>query len=114
MVVQKVGGGRSHCLVTASAKLVELPHGPINTPLPVKVNTHTPHFGDSTCKALLISVVALLGEWRGSEGRRASRPIGSPPRSSSVEALPESFEVQQDFSALVCSSAKDLSESYGF
>jgi hypothetical protein len=27
--------------VTASAKSVELPHGPINTPLPVKVDTHT-------------------------------------------------------------------------
>jgi hypothetical protein len=29
--------------VTYSAKLVELPHGPINTPLPVKVDTHTHH-----------------------------------------------------------------------
>jgi hypothetical protein len=29
--------------VTASAKLVELPHGPINTPLPLKVDTHTHH-----------------------------------------------------------------------
>jgi hypothetical protein len=39
---------------------VELPHGSINTPLPVKVNTHThtQHFGDFTCKALFLSVVA--------------------------------------------------------
>jgi hypothetical protein len=39
--------------VTASTKSVELPHDPINTPLPLKVDTHThtPHFGDSTCKA---------------------------------------------------------------
>jgi hypothetical protein len=44
--------------VTASAKSVELPNGPINTPLPVKVDTHTPHFVDSTCKALFLSVVA--------------------------------------------------------
>jgi hypothetical protein len=44
--------------VTASAKLVELPHGPINTPLPLKVDTHTPHFRDSTCKAVIISAVA--------------------------------------------------------
>jgi hypothetical protein len=29
--------------VTASAMLVELPHGPINTPLPVKIDTHTHH-----------------------------------------------------------------------
>jgi hypothetical protein len=27
--------------VSASAKSVELPHGPINTPLPMKVDTHT-------------------------------------------------------------------------
>jgi hypothetical protein len=37
---------------------VELPHDPINTPLPMKVDTHTPHFGDSSCKALILSVVA--------------------------------------------------------
>jgi hypothetical protein len=44
--------------VTASAKSVELPHGPINNPLPLKLDTHTPHFEDSTCKALFLSVVA--------------------------------------------------------
>jgi hypothetical protein len=27
--------------VTASAKPLELPHGPINTPIPVKIKTHT-------------------------------------------------------------------------
>jgi hypothetical protein len=29
--------------VTASAMSVELPQGPINTPLPMKVDTHTHH-----------------------------------------------------------------------
>jgi hypothetical protein len=73
MAVEKVGGAQTHWpakhmarpaghhLVSyRSAKSVELPHGPINTPLPVKVNTHThtPHFGDSTFKALFLSVVA--------------------------------------------------------
>jgi hypothetical protein len=45
--------------VTTLAKSVKLPHGPINTPLPVKVDTHTQHFGDSTCKALFLSIVAM-------------------------------------------------------
>jgi hypothetical protein len=46
-------------LVTTSAKSVELPHGPINTPpLPVKVDTHTPHFANSTCKDPILNVVA--------------------------------------------------------
>jgi hypothetical protein len=31
---------------------------PINTPLPMEIRTHKPHFGDSTCKAPIISVVA--------------------------------------------------------
>jgi hypothetical protein len=31
-----------------------------------------------------------------------------------MEALPESFKVQHDFSALVCSSVEALLESYGF
>jgi hypothetical protein len=31
---------------------------PYKYPLLVKVDTHTPHFGDSTCKALFLSVVA--------------------------------------------------------
>jgi hypothetical protein len=44
--------------VTTSAKSVELPHGPINIPLPLKVDTHTPHFRDSTYKAPILSVVA--------------------------------------------------------
>jgi hypothetical protein len=43
--------------VTASPKLVELPHGPVNTPYWWK-SKHTPHFGDSTCKASILSVVA--------------------------------------------------------
>jgi hypothetical protein len=45
---------------------------------------------------------------------RARGPVGSPPRSSGTEALSECFEVQQGFSALVCSSAEALPESYGF
>jgi hypothetical protein len=45
--------------VTALAKSLELARGPTNTPLPVKVDTHThtPHFGESTCKTLFLSVV---------------------------------------------------------
>jgi hypothetical protein len=88
--------------VTDLTKLVIPPWTPINTPLPVEIRTHTPHFGDFTCKALILSVVA----------RRSL--IGSPPRSSSAEALPESFRVRKGFSTLVCSSAEALSESYGF
>jgi hypothetical protein len=42
---------------TDFSKLMELPHGPINTPLRWKWE-HTPHFGDYTCKALILSVVA--------------------------------------------------------
>jgi hypothetical protein len=44
--------------VTASAKLVELSHSPINTPSGENQNTHTPLHGNSTCKALILSVVA--------------------------------------------------------
>jgi hypothetical protein len=43
---------------TNFSKLVEVSFTPINTPLMVKVDTHTPHFGNSTCKALILSVVA--------------------------------------------------------
>jgi hypothetical protein len=43
--------------VTASAKSVELPHDPINTP-PVEIRTYTPLLGNSTCKTLILSVVA--------------------------------------------------------
>jgi hypothetical protein len=44
--------------------LVELPHGPLNTPY--DGNEKTPHFRDSTWKALILSVVAcvdLSREW---------------------------------------------------
>jgi hypothetical protein len=43
--------------VTTSVELVELPHGPINTPIQWK-SEHTPHFGDSTCKTPILSVEA--------------------------------------------------------
>jgi hypothetical protein len=45
---------KSGCYNLVSYRLNQVggaPHGPINTPLPVKVGTHTPDFGDSTCKA---------------------------------------------------------------
>jgi hypothetical protein len=58
-------------------------------------------------KALFHSVVA-----RHSLVGRVARPRD--PRSMSAEALLESFEVRLDFSALVCSSAEALPESYGF
>jgi hypothetical protein len=44
--------------VTASAKSVELQNSPINTPPYRLKSTHTPHFVDSTSKALFLSVVA--------------------------------------------------------
>jgi hypothetical protein len=43
--------------VTALAKSVELPHSPINTPLRWK-SEHTSLHENSTCKALILSVVA--------------------------------------------------------
>jgi hypothetical protein len=43
--------------VTTSIKSVELPHGPINTPS-MEIRTHTPLHGNSTCKTLILSVVA--------------------------------------------------------
>jgi hypothetical protein len=43
--------------VTELTKLVTPPWTPINTPLPVEIRTHTT-FGDFTCKALILSVVA--------------------------------------------------------
>jgi hypothetical protein len=41
-------------------KSVTPPWTPINTPLSVEIrtHTHTPHFGDSTCKASILTVVA--------------------------------------------------------
>jgi hypothetical protein len=41
--------------VTDLTKSVTPPWTPINTPLPVEIR---PYFGDSTCKALILSVVA--------------------------------------------------------
>jgi hypothetical protein len=107
MAVEKVGGGQTHWPVgrvarVASCHLVSYclsqvfrappwPHKYHPTSESWHTHTHTPHFGDSSCKALIPSVVArhsLVGrvvrlwEWR------ASWPVGSPPRSSSVKALP--------------------------
>jgi hypothetical protein len=74
MAVEKVGGGGTHCPTSHVARLAGRhlasyhlrhvggappSHGPIKTPLPVKVDTQTPHFGDSTCKALFLSVVDM-------------------------------------------------------
>jgi hypothetical protein len=42
---------------TTSAKSVELPHNPRNTPLRWK-SEQTPHFENTTCKAPILSVVA--------------------------------------------------------
>jgi hypothetical protein len=71
MVVEKVGGGRTHWLAGHVARPADYhlaiyrlsqvggaPPWPYKYPLPVKVKTHTPHFGDSTSKALFLSVVA--------------------------------------------------------
>jgi hypothetical protein len=43
---------------TNLSRSVEVSFTPINTPLMVKVDTNTPHIGDSTCKGLILSVVA--------------------------------------------------------
>jgi hypothetical protein len=53
------------------------PSRPYKYPPPVEIRTNTPLHGNSTC-------IALSGEWRGSEGCRASWPIRSPPCSSSA------------------------------
>jgi hypothetical protein len=45
---------------TDISKSVELPHVPINTPLRWKWGD-TPHFGDSTCKALILRVEGRCG-----------------------------------------------------
>jgi hypothetical protein len=66
MVVEKVGGGQTHWSAhrhMASYHLSQVggaPPWPYKYPLPVKVDTHThtPHFGDSICKAPILSVVA--------------------------------------------------------
>jgi hypothetical protein len=44
--------------VTDLTKSVTPPWTLINTPLPVKIRTHTPYFGDFICKASILSVVA--------------------------------------------------------
>jgi hypothetical protein len=51
--------GRSavHLLQTDFVKLVEAPLCPYKAPLWQKTE-HTPHFGDCTCKALILSIVA--------------------------------------------------------
>jgi hypothetical protein len=70
MVVEKVNGRRTHWSAghmarpashhLASYRLGQVdgaPPLPCKYPRPVKVDTHTPHFVDSTCKALFPSVV---------------------------------------------------------
>jgi hypothetical protein len=71
MVVEKVGGGQTHWPAghvdrSASHHLASYhlgqvggaPPWPYQYPLLVKIDTHTSHFGDSTCKASILSVVA--------------------------------------------------------
>jgi hypothetical protein len=73
-----------------------LPH-PYKYP-PTGENENTHHILEIPVAKLSFLVyylgVALSGEWRDSDGWRTSRPVGSPPRSSSVEALLKSFRVQ--------------------
>jgi hypothetical protein len=72
--VEKVGGGQTrwpadHVARLAGQHLVSYrlgqvggaPPWPYKYSLPVKFDTHTPHFGDSTRKALFLSVVARRG-----------------------------------------------------
>jgi hypothetical protein len=71
MEVEKVGWGQTHWSASHVARpgshhLVSYYLGHVGGappwsykyPLPVKVDTHTTHFGDSTCIALFLSVVA--------------------------------------------------------
>jgi hypothetical protein len=73
MTVEEVVGARSHWPTDhmtrlAGHHLVSYRLGQVGgaplwpykypPPLPVKVDTHTPHFRDFTCKALFLSVVA--------------------------------------------------------
>jgi hypothetical protein len=63
MAVEKVGGGRIHWLAgrhLASYRLSQVSGAhpwPYKYP-PTKVSQHAPHFGDSTCKPPIVSVVA--------------------------------------------------------
>jgi hypothetical protein len=71
MVVEKVSGGQTHWSTGHVARLTGHHFAsycpsqvggaspwPYKYPLLVNVDTHTPHFGDSTCKAPILSVVA--------------------------------------------------------
>jgi hypothetical protein len=71
MAVEEVVGARSHWPTDHMARLAGrhlmsyrlgqvggAPLWPYKYPLLVKVDTHTPHFRDSTCKALFLRVVA--------------------------------------------------------
>jgi hypothetical protein len=71
MVVEKLSGGQTNWLASHVARLVGrdlvsyhlsqvsgAPPWPYKYPLSVKVDTHTPHFGDCTCKSPILSVVA--------------------------------------------------------
>jgi hypothetical protein len=110
MAAEKVGGCRTHwpagrsCGLATRLPLSELPPRPSRwgSPWPYKYpyrwkSTHTPCYGDSTCKPPIISAVArcslvrrVVRLW----GPGASWPIRSPHRSSSAKALPESFGVR--------------------
>jgi hypothetical protein len=75
MAVEKVGGGQTHWPADrhlVSYRLSQVGGAP---PCPYKYpptsesrHTHTPHFGDCTCKATILSVVA-----RRSHVRRVAR-----------------------------------------
>jgi hypothetical protein len=52
------GRPKVHILQTDLVKLVQAPLCLYKRLLMMKVDTHTPHLGDSTCKDLILSVVA--------------------------------------------------------
>jgi hypothetical protein len=75
MAVEKVGGGRTHWLARGHLVSYHLsqvsgaPPWPYNyPPTGESRHTHTPYFGDSTCKAPILIVVA-----RGRLVRRVAR-----------------------------------------
>jgi hypothetical protein len=119
--VEKVSGDRStwlavHVVWSADHHLVPnwllqvggAPPWPYKYPPTVEMRRHTPRFRDSTCKALILSVVARCSLVRRVAGLWG--PIGSPPHSSSAEALLESVRAQWSFLSSSRSIAGALSE----
>jgi hypothetical protein len=91
------GWPASVCWVTTTNQQWSSLDPPINTP-------HTPFgeieiikWGLASYSAPKFILCRVERERQGSEGRRTSRHVGSPPSSSSVEVLPEFVRVRRSF-----------------